>query len=142
MPYETALQRLRLFSLVSGDLICMYKKMHGHLDFPCDAVLAAPIRIWLRDHTFKIHQQRCKTRRRQNAFSVRVVPYWNKLPEEIVNAPSVETLKLRLDALWQSLFPEIPLLPVPRYSLPNLVHPVVSHPYAVTVIILGRLGSF
>ncbi len=37
-PYETALQRLRLFSLVRkrirGDLIYMYKIMHGLLDFP------------------------------------------------------------------------------------------------------------
>ncbi len=93
VPYETALQRLRFFSLVRrrirGDLICMYRIMHGLLDFPCETVFAAPTRIGLRSHTFKIHQQRCKTRRRQHAFSVRVV--WNKLLEEIVNASSVET---------------------------------------------------
>ncbi len=73
-PYGTALQRLQLFSLIrrriSGDLICMYKIMHGLLDFPCDAVFAAPTRIGLRGQTFKIHQQRCKTHRRQHAFSV------------------------------------------------------------------------
>ncbi len=113
VPCETALQRLQLFSIVRrrirGDLICMYKIMHGLLNFPCDAVFAAPTRIWLRGHTIKIHQQRCKTRRRQHAFSVRVFPYWNKLPEEIVTATSVETFKFRLDARWQSLFPEVPL---------------------------------
>ncbi len=38
--------------------------------------------------------------------------YWNKLPEEIMKASSVEIFKLRLDARWQSLFPEAPLLPV------------------------------
>ncbi len=69
VPYETALQRLQLFSLVRrsirGDLICMYKMMHGLLDFPCDAVFAAPTPIGLRGHTLKIHQQLCKTRRRQ-----------------------------------------------------------------------------
>ncbi len=143
LPYDTALQRLRLFSLIRrrlrGDLICMYKIMHGLLDFPCDAVFAATTRIGLRGHTFKIHQQRCKTRRRQHAFSVQVVPYWDNLPEEIANAPSVETLKLRQDARLQPLFPDVPLSPVPRYALPNLSFPVVSHPYAITVIILGRL---
>ncbi len=55
--YETALQQLKLFSLVrrriSGDLICMYKIMHGLLNFPCDAVFAAPTHIVLRGHTFK-----------------------------------------------------------------------------------------
>ncbi len=83
VPYETTLQRLQLFSLIRrrirGDLICMYKIMHGLLDFPCDAVFAAPTRIGLRGHTLKIPQQRCKTRRRQHAFSVRVIPYCNKL---------------------------------------------------------------
>ncbi len=81
-PYETTLHWLRLFSLVRrrirGDLICMYKLMHGLLDFPCAAVFAAPTRIRLRYHAFKIHQQRCKTRHRQHAFSVRVVSDWNK----------------------------------------------------------------
>ncbi len=108
VPYETALQRLQLFSLVCrrirGDLIWKYKIMHGLL-----TVFAAPTRIGLRGHTFEIHQQRCKTRRRQHAFSVRVVPYWNKLPEEKVTATSMETVKFRLDARWQSLFPGVPL---------------------------------
>ncbi len=95
------------FPLSLEDLISMYKIMHGLLDFPCDAVFAAPP-AGLRGHTLKIHQQRCKTRRCQYVFSVRVVPYWNKLPEEIMNASSVETFKLRLHARLQSLFPEVP----------------------------------
>ncbi len=102
VPYETALQRLQLFSLIRrrirGDLICMYKIMHGLLDFPFDAGFAAPTHIGLRGHTFKIHKQRRKTCRRQHAFSVLVVPFWNKLPEDIVTATSVETFKFRLDA--------------------------------------------
>ncbi len=55
------------------------------------------------------HQQWYKTRRCQHAFSVRAVPYWNKLTEEIANASFMETFKFRLDARWQSLFPEVPL---------------------------------
>ncbi len=50
VPYETALQRLQLFSLIRrkicGDLICMYKIMHGVLDFLCDAVFASPHPHW------------------------------------------------------------------------------------------------
>ncbi len=34
----------------------------------------------------KVHLQWCKTQPRQHAFSVRVVPYWNKLAKVIVNA--------------------------------------------------------
>ncbi len=48
VPYETALQRLQLFSLIRrrirGNLICIYRIMHCFLDFPCDAVFAAPTR--------------------------------------------------------------------------------------------------
>ncbi len=58
VPYEAALQRLQLFSLIRrrirGDFICMYKIIHGLLDFPCDAVFSTPRRIGLRDHTLKI----------------------------------------------------------------------------------------
>ncbi len=88
VPYETALQRLRLFSLVlrriCGDLICMYKIMHDLLDFPCDTIFVGPTRIG-------IHQQPCKTRRRQHAFSVRVVPNWWAAPlyQEQWNLPEV-----------------------------------------------------
>ncbi len=143
VPYETALQRLRLFSLVRkrirGYLICLYKIIHGLLDFPCDEIFAPSTRIGLRGHTFQIHQQRCKTRPRQHAFSFRRVTYWNKLPEEIANASPAETFKFRLDARWQSFFPEVALCTIPQYYLTNLFHPVVFHPYAFTWIILGRL---
>ncbi len=114
VPYAAALKQLQLFSLVCrrirGDHICMFKMMHSLLNFPCDTVLVASTRTGLRGHSFKIHKQRCKTRRRQHAFSVRVNPYWNKLPEEIASTLSLETFKLRLDARWQSIFPEAPPL--------------------------------
>ncbi len=46
VPYETGLQRLRLFPLIRrrirGDLICIYTIMHALLNFSCDAVFAAP----------------------------------------------------------------------------------------------------
>ncbi len=84
-PDEAALQRL--FPLVRrgirGDLICMYKIMHGLLDFSCDAVFADPTRIELRGHTLKITQQRCKTQRCQHAFSVRAVQNWRGIADEL-----------------------------------------------------------
>ncbi len=56
-----------------------------------------------------LNQQRGNIRRRNQAFSVRIVQYWNKLPEAIVNASSREIFKTQIDELWQSLFPEVPL---------------------------------
>ncbi len=120
-----SLAHLLVRKRIRGDLICLYKIIHGILGFPCTGVFVAHVHSGLRDHGFKVHQQWGETRHRQHAFSVRVVPYWNKLPEEIVKASSVEAFKLRVDARWQPFSPEAPL--------PNWFHPVASHPYGITV---------
>jgi len=33
----------------------------------------------------------------KKSFTVRVVRHWNKLPRDVVDAPSLETFKARLD---------------------------------------------
>ncbi len=113
VPYEAALKQLRLFSLthrrIRRDIIAMFKITHGLLDFTKASTFANPTRKGLRGHAYKFHQQRCCTRRRQFAFTIRVVPFWNKLPAEMVNASSVKFFKTLLDAHWQSLFPEVPI---------------------------------
>ncbi len=80
--YEADLKQLRLFSRTHqkshGDLIAMFKITHGLLEFPMEPTFAHPIRKELRDHTYKFHQQRCCTHRRQFAFKIRAVPFWNK----------------------------------------------------------------
>ncbi len=64
----------------------MFKITHGLLEFPMASTFVIPPHQGLRGHAFKFHQQRCCTRRRQFAFTIRAVPFWNKLPAEIVNA--------------------------------------------------------
>ncbi len=113
VAYEAALIQLRIFCLtnrrIHGDLIAMFKITHGLLEFPMASTFAHPTRKGLCGHAYKFHQQRCCTRRRQFAFQIRAVPFWNKLPAEIVNASSVKYIKTLLDAHWQSLFPEVPI---------------------------------
>ncbi len=86
--------------------------------------ICCPNRPGLRSKSFKIGQQPCNTSHYRLAFRVRVVPYWNKLPEEIVSASSVAILKTRMDAWWQPLFPEVPLKIPPRNcpTLPLVVY--------------------
>ncbi len=87
----------------------MFKITHGLLEFPMASTFAHPTCKGLRGHAYKFHQQRCCTRRRQLAFTIRAVPFWNKLPAEIVYASSVKSFKALLDAHWQPLFPEVPI---------------------------------
>ncbi len=90
--------------------VFLYLKFtHGLLEFPMASTFVHPTRQGLRGHAFKFLQQRCCTRRRQFAFTIRAVPFWNKLSAKIVNASSVKSFKALLDAHWQSLFPEVPI---------------------------------
>ncbi len=87
----------------------MFKITHGLLEFLMASTFAHSTRKGLRGQAYKFHQQRYCTRRRQFAFTIRVVPFWNKLPAEVVNASSVKSLKDTSGAHWQSLFPDVPI---------------------------------
>ncbi len=112
-PHEAALQQLRLFFLthrrIRGDPIFMFKITVGLLEFPMESTFTHPTRTGLHGHAYKFHQQRCRTHRRQYAFSIWAVPFLNKLLAEIVNASSVKSFKTLLDKNWVSLFPNVPI---------------------------------
>ncbi len=91
----------------------MVKLTHGLLEFPIESTFAYQIGKGLRGHAYKFHQQGCYTRRRQSAFTIRAVPFWNKLPAEVVNTSSVKSLKTLMDAHWQFLFLKYPSNPPP-----------------------------
>ena len=52
---------------------------------------------------FKLRQGRFRLDIRKKCFIQRVVMYWNRLPNEVVDAPSLEALKARLDVALGSL---------------------------------------
>ncbi|KFP22132.1 hypothetical protein Z169_14319, partial [Egretta garzetta] len=52
---------------------------------------------------FKLNQGRFRLDIRKKFFTMSVVKHWNRLPREVVEAPSLETFKARLDGALSSL---------------------------------------
>ncbi|KGL89479.1 hypothetical protein N301_13693, partial [Charadrius vociferus] len=52
---------------------------------------------------FKLQEGRFRLDIRKKFFTLRVVRHWNRLPREVVDAPSLEVVKARLDGALSSL---------------------------------------
>ena len=58
-------------------------------------------RTW--QNAFKQRQERFRLDITRKFFTQRVVMHWNRLPEEVVDAPCLEAFKTRLDVALGSL---------------------------------------
>ena len=54
-------------------------------------------------NSFQLKEGRFKLERRKNLFTLSVLRHWNRLPREVVDAPSLQTFKTRLDVTVRNL---------------------------------------
>ncbi|KFR13353.1 hypothetical protein N306_02533, partial [Opisthocomus hoazin] len=52
---------------------------------------------------FKLREGRFRLDIGKKFFTIRVVNHWNRLPREVLEAPSLETFKARLDGALSNL---------------------------------------
>jgi hypothetical protein len=101
MTYEERLRKLKLPSLtyrrLRGDLIEAYKYLHGLYKVTQSVFVKNTSTYNTRGHNLRIPHERCHLEIRKNFISVRVAEVWNDLPEKVVNAPSVDAFKGRVD---------------------------------------------
>ena len=57
--------------------------------------------LGIRGHSKKLITPRAFANVRSNFFSVKPIGIWNELPENVVNAPNIDTFKARLDNCWK-----------------------------------------
>ena len=57
----------------------------------------------MRGKGFKLEESRFRLDIRRKFFTVRVARHWNKLPSKVVDAPSLEAFKDRLDGALSNL---------------------------------------
>ncbi|KAK4825549.1 hypothetical protein QYF61_000137 [Mycteria americana] len=101
LPYE---DRLRVGKRrLQGDLIEVFQYLKGVYRKDGEGLCIRECSDRMRGNGFKWEEGRFRLDIRKKFFTVRVVRHWNRLPREVVNTPSLEVFKARLDGVLSSL---------------------------------------
>jgi hypothetical protein len=104
LSYEEKLEKLNLFSLTKrrlrGDMIETFKIFQG-LDNIDSEVFFSRNFSKTRGHSYKLYKGPFKRQLRQNFYSQRIIEPWNRLPPEVVEAPSLGSFKNSIDIYFQ-----------------------------------------
>jgi len=104
---EDRLRELGLFSLekrrLQGDLTAAFQYLKETCREDGENIFSRACCNRRRSNGFKLKEGRFRLDRKKNFFTMRVVKDWNRLPREVVKAPSLEMFKARLDGSLSSM---------------------------------------